>query len=463
MGFSLRSFKRKQKAEEASYLEFHSPLLRLQETMPNPLGRKVLWALVMLLAFLIVWMVLGRLDIVAVAEGKLVPKSHLKIIQPTESGIVREILIREGDSVSAGQILMRMDMLIADADAKALELDFHRKRLALLRIDSELSGRIFSSEDKDAPTIAHETFAQLRANQAALASALAEERSRLNKAREELAAAEQMRLKYEEVIPHYKEQVSAYEKLKSQGLVGRLQASEKQRELIEKEQELATQLHIIESARATVMQSEEKLSQIGSDYRKQLFAERQETQAAFDRLAEERAKLAHRLSLMELRAPQDGVVKELATHTIGTVVQPGTVLATLVPKNEALKAEVWVKNEDIGFVRPGQDVKLKLATYSFQKYGMVTGRVHRVSADASDISGGNGALSSQAPPAEQMKPAVYKVTVVLDAQHLEMDNTRFLLGAGMQVMAEIRLGTRTVAEYLLSPVQQAWHEAGRER
>lgn len=450
-------------SDETSYLAFHSPLLRLQETMPNPLGRKVLRALCLLLGFLIIWALIGRLDIVAVAEGKLVPQSHLKIIQPTESGIVREILIREGDAVSSGQVLMRMDMLIADADAKALDLDYHRKRLALLRIDAELAGKDFVSADIDAPTIAREAEAQFKANREALVSALEEERSRLSKAREELAAAEQMKHKYEETLPHYRGQVEAYEKLKSHGLVGRLQASEKQRELIEKEQELATQLHIIESARSTVVQSQRKLAQLESDYRKQLFTERQETQGAFDRLSEERAKLAHRRSLMELRAPQDGVVKELATHTIGTVVQPGTVLATLVPKNEALKAEVWVKNEDIGFVRPGQPVKLKLATYTFQKYGMATGIVDRVSADASDESGGNGALSSNAPPSEQMKPAVYKVSVALDNQHLEMSGLRFALGAGMQVMAEIRLGRRTVAEYLLSPVQQAWHEAGRER
>ena len=200
-------------SDETSYLAFHSPLLRLQETMPNPLGRKVLRALCLLLGFLIIWALIGRLDIVAVAEGKLVPQSHLKIIQPTESGIVREILIREGDAVSSGQVLMRMDMLIADADAKALDLDYHRKRLALLRIDAELAGKDFVSADIDAPTIAREAEAQFKANREALVSALEEERSRLSKAREELAAAEQMKHKYEETLPHYRGQVEAYEKL----------------------------------------------------------------------------------------------------------------------------------------------------------------------------------------------------------------------------------------------------------
>ena len=82
-------------------------------------------------------------------------------------------------------------------------------------------------------------------------------------------------------------------------------------------------------------------------------------------------KQQHRRELLELKAPQDGVIKDLATHTSGTVVQPGTVLASLVPQDEKLKAEVWVSNEDIGFVRPSQAVKLKFAAYTFQKYGKV--------------------------------------------------------------------------------------------
>ena len=160
------------------------------------------------------------------------------------------------------------------------------------------------------------------------------------------------------------------------------------------------------------------------------------------------------------------MVKELATHTAGAVVQPGTVLVTLVPKEETLRAEVWVSNEDIGFVRPGQPVKLKFAAYPFQKYGMAEGTVEHVSADAADNAGnganGTGAASGDK-PAGAAAPLRYKALVTLARMELEMDGRRFPLSAGMQANAEILLGTRTVMEYLLSPVRKAWHEAGRER
>ncbi|WP_313951982.1 HlyD family type I secretion periplasmic adaptor subunit [Accumulibacter sp.] len=447
---------------EPDYHEFSPPLLRLQEASPNPLGRKVLWLLVGMLVLLVLWALIGRLDIVAVAEGKLVPHSYLKIVQPAEAGIVKEILVREGETVQAGQVLMRMDTLISEADTRSLEADYQRKRLTLRRIDAELGGKPFARATGDPAALAGEVAAQYHANRNALDAALAEERSRLSKARAELASAQQVAAKLGEILPHYREQDKAFEKLAKGGFAGHIMAGDKKRERIEKEQELKTQGYEIESARASIAQSEKKLAQIESDYRRELYAEQNEAQAAFDKLVQEVVKQRHRQELLELRATQASVVKDLATHSVGTVVQPGTVLLTLVPKDEMLRAEVWVSNEDIGFVRQGQPVKLKFAAFPFQKYGMLEGAVEYVSADSADSSAGNGSDPSD-PAASNNQPLLYKALVHLKAMQLEMDGEKFVLAAGMQSRAEILLGTRTVAEYLLSPVRKAWHEAGRER
>ena len=443
---------------EANPLDFSPPLLRLQEAPPNPLGRKVLWSLLALLLLLLLWALIGKLDIVAVAEGKLIPESYVKIVQPAESGIVKDILVKEGQSVKADQVLMRMDMLISEADTKAIDADYQRKRLALRRIEAELGGQPFKMQADDPPHLAQEIAAQYWANRSALEAALAEERSRLIKAKQDMAAAEQVKKKLEEVLPHYRNQDQAYEKLVKDGFAGSLMGSDKKRERLEKEQELQTQGFLIESAKANIMQSEKKLAQIDSDYRRQLHAERNDIQGQFDKLAQEVAKQTHKQSLLELKAPQDGVVKDLATHTAGTVVQPGTILLTLVPKDEILRAEVWVSNEDIGFVRQGQPVKLKFAAFPFQKYGMVEGTVEHVSADAAD-----GNAAGQNEQGKKNQPLLYKALVRLKEMALAMDGQRFVLSAGMQTNAEIWLGDRTVMEYLLSPVRRAWHEAARER
>ena len=142
------------------------------------------------------------------------------------------------------------------------------------------------------------------------------------------------------------------------------------------------------------------------------------------------------------------------------MVGPGVIIMTLVPADELLRAEVWVSNQDVGFVHAGQDAKLKLTAFTFQKYGMLDGRVLRVSADAAEQSAGGGAARADA---QRAQPAAYKTVVELNTQHLDTDGRRYELAPGMHVTAEIKLGSRTVLEYLLSPVQKAFHEAGRER
>ena len=447
----------------ADAADFAPPLLRIQDSPPPPLAGWMLRVLLALLASAALWTVLGRLDIVAVADGKLVPSSYLKIVQPAEQGIVREILVKEGEAVREGQVLIRMDSVLATADAKALRADFDTKRLALKRIEAQLEGTRPRREKGDPSALFVQVLAQHDSNVRAYENALGQEKSLLEKAKHDLAAAQSTKEKLAQVLPHYIEQEKAFAKLERDGFAGRILSAEKTRERIEKEQDLKTQEYTIRANLALIEQSERKIAQITADYRRALQAERVETAAQVERLRQELAKQAHRSELLELRAPQAGTVKDLATHTVGTVAAPGTILMTLVPHGDTLVAEVWVGNPDIGFVREGQKVELKLAAFQFQKYGMVEGAVRQVSADATEAPSSNTRSDTLGGRDRPMGPLAYRTLVELKDQGLVVDGARYQLAAGMQVSSEINLGTRTILEYVLSPVQKAWHEAGRER
>jgi HlyD family secretion protein len=187
-----------------------------------------------------------------------------------------------------------------------------------------------------------------------------------------------------------------------------------------------------------------------------------EAQSQLQRLQEETRKLEHKSAWLALKAPQAGVIKDLATHTVGTVVSAGTVLMSLVPHEEPLQAEVYVKNEDVGFVHEGQTVKVKVAAYPFQKYGMLQGTVLHLGPDAAE-QGQPAAQAGTARTPDASATPRYKALVQLHEQQLALQGQAMPLSPGMQVVAEIHLGQRSVMEYLLSPVQKAWHEAGRER
>jgi len=445
--------------------DFAPSLLRIQAQPPAPFARTMLHLLLILLFLLILWAAFGKLDIVATAEGKLIPQTYLKIVQPFEQGLISEILVAEGQQVKAGQILMRLDTTMSDADGKAINADYMVKQITLRRIDAELKDQEKFTRDPNEPEDLYtKSLAQFRANRAAYQTALAEERSIHDKAQSDLAAAQQARTKLTQVLPHYHEQAQAYTDLAKDGYVSKLAATDKEREHIEKEQDLKTQEHIITSARATLTSSSRKLEQITADYRQKLQAERADISDKLDKTQAEVTKQEYRNGLLELKAPQDGIIKDVATHTIGTVISPGTILMTLVPKDEIMRAEVWVSNEDVGFIHNGQPTKVKLASYQFQKYGMVDGQVAHLSADATDNTQ-QGAGSSAPPTAKSPngQPYAYRALIDLKAQELIADGVRHAITPGMQVTAEIHLGTRTILEYLLSPVMGAFQEAGRER
>jgi HlyD family secretion protein len=452
-------------------LDFAPGLLAIQESPPGRLPRAVMYTTIALFVILLLWAIFGKLDVVATAEGKLIPQTYVKIVQPFEQGLIRDILVNEGEQVKAGQVLMRLDTTLSDADGKAINADYNSKHITLRRIDAELTDQPeFKRKPGDPEVIYREALAQYRANRLAYQSALAQEHSTHDKAQSDLAAAEQARTKLTQTLPHYREQAQAYADLAKDGYVSKLTATDKEREHIEKEQDLKTQEHIIASAQAMLALSSRKLEQITADYRQKLQAERADNSDKLDKTQAEVTKQQYRNGLLELKASQDGIIKDLATHTVGTVISPGTVLMTLVPKDEILRAEVWVSNADVGFIHTGQPSKVKLASYQFQKYGMIDGVVVVLSADATDNtqqgasqSAPSGSSKSGGNQSGNNQPFVYRALIDLKSQSLIVDGVHHALSPGMQVTAEIHLGSRTVLEYLLSPVMSAFQESGRER
>lgn len=445
-------------ASSREALEFSPTMLQLQVSAPSPLPRAVVWLLGGLLAATIAWAAVGKLDVVSVAEGRLVPQNYVQVAQPADGGIVREILVREGQTVREGQVLARLDPSMSEADSRQIRNDLRLRRLQLRRIEAELAGRDLRRAPDDPAELYGQVASQLRANHQAHYDALDAQRSVRLRAEQELRSAMEREAKLRQTAPILEAQAEGWKQLADEGYAGKLMAMDRERLRIENEQELKAQSHNVGALRASIQETDKRIAQISSAYRQKLEAERIEVVAELSRLEETWQKQSRRHELLELKAPADGIVKELATHTAGAVVQPGTVLFTIVPKGEPLRAEVWLPNEDVGFVHEGQPVKLKVASFPFQKYGMIEGVVAYVSADSSEQQG-----ARDQPGARRSASLRYRALVNLKSQQLERDGFLHALSPGMLVNAEIRLGSRTVLEYVLSPVQQAFHEAGRER
>lgn len=441
---------------------WHDPLKLIQEEAPTDIKRIVLWAVAVLVLVLIVWAAFGKLDVIASAEGKLAPQTLVKIVQPAELGVVKELLVEEGDSVKAGQVLARLDTTIAHAEQAGVSSDLEMQKLQVRRIEAELSGRPMLSRAGDDVMRTAQVQNQYNAHRKAFMDSLAQERSMLAKIEHERKSASQVLSKLEQTVPMYDKAAASYAKLEKEGFFGGLASADKQREALEKAKDMDAQQSTVAALNATIAAQQMRISQIQSNYQSELQKELADVRARIAQLQPTLDKSIYKEGLMELKAPQDGIVKDLATTTVGAVVQPGSVVLTIVPKGEQLFADVAVKNEDVGFVHVGQSVQVKLAAYPFQRHGMLTGKVIHISADATEgPPPSQGAAGKEQPPAQGL---TYKARVRLEQQVLnDAHGNKLTITPGMQIVAEIKQGKRSVLEYLLSPVRKTVQEAGRER
>jgi HlyD family secretion protein len=446
-------------------LAFAPGLLAIQERPPAPLARVILLALAALVGALIVWACFGKLDIIASAPGRLVPATYVKIVQPAEGGVVREILVHEGDHVHAGQVLVRLDHQDADADGVTIASALRQRELQIRRIDAELAGASLVRWKDDPDDAFRQVQAQLEGHEQAYRESIGQAEEALKRAQHDQLGGQQTLEKLKLTNPIYRSQATTYADLDRDGYVPRTEAQDKQRAYIENDQELKTQEARVASLAASVQEAQRQLDQLKAKARADLENERVEAEADRVKLSQDLRKQVHHASQLELTATESGTVKDIATHSLGAVVSPGTVLLSIVPENTPLVAEVTVRNEDIGFVRAGQPVKVKVASYAFQKYGLLDGTVKQVWPDSADEPANQRSHSDSD---EEERAATdtsggFKARIALLDQSLRWDDHVLALVPGMHVTVEINQGRRTVMQYLLSPIAKVSQESARER
>lgn len=449
--------------------DFMPDLLTMQERPPSRLPRAVGWLICMTVGLSLLWAGFAQLDVVVVADGRLVPQSLAKPIQATDAGVVRELLVREGELVAAGQPLFRLDPRAAEADRAALARDRMYKRMALTRIAAELgessqfSLEALLSSDKSHPTVydvgevwrrnaAEQVFAQYAAHRRAQLDALTQEQDNLRRALADLRSAQQVLEKLKQTVPSYVQSAQAFAQLKLEGFVGELAANEKGRDAVERQHDLRAQEATVESLSAIARQVRGRIASTESAYRASLQNERMELEGQLGKAEQELQKTAVRGDYLEVRAPQAGVVQDLQVTASGAVVQVGSVLLTLVPRSEPFMAEVWVNNADAGLVSAGQPARLKLAAYPFQRHGLLEATITQVSVDVAN--------DRRPDSADARRDLRYKANVAVSDEAARRFGQR--LQPGMLVSAEINQGQRTALEYLLSSIRTVTHDAARE-
>lgn len=430
--------------------EFLPAVLEIQETPASPLGRVIGGTILLIFLFVIIWASIGHIDIVAVAQGKIIPSDHSKIIQPLEAGVVKAIHVRDGQFVHQGDLLIELDPTAAGAD----EGKFINEKTASMIEAARLRALIAGKETFEFPEQVDPVYINLQ------------RQLLIDQLKEYRARAEQVRLvieqkqsginsikanivRLEAIVPILEKRTQKFKQLLEQSYVSELQYLEVEEQRVTKVQELVMERHHVVQETAALSEANRNYQAIQSEFKNKWQAELSAAETRATSLGNEVLKAGTRTRQQKLVAPIDGVVQQMAIHTIGGVVTPAQQLLVVAPNEGQIEVEAFVENKDIGFVEAGQVAEVKIDAFPFTRYGLIPGKVLHLSQDAV--------------PVDKLG-LMYTARISLQDSVMQIENGKSVkLAPGMTVVVEIKTGSRRLIEYFLSPLLKGVKETARER
>jgi hemolysin D len=465
---------RRSSGRRANELAFLPAALEIAETPPSPVGRAIGATIILLFCVAVTWAWAGTIDIVAATTGKIVPSGRTKVIQPFETGVVRSIRVQDGQAVKAGDVLIELDPTVNAAERDHLHNDLLAEQLNIARLHAALAGA-------DDPTAAFHPpagagAALISAQRQLLLNQVTEHRARIASLARQQAQkeAEQGTIvatihKLEATIPVIQQRVDIRKTLMDKELGSKLTYFEILQLLVEQQEDLGVRKSHLREAEAAAAAIRETRGQAEAEYRRTLSDELAKAEQKASGLAQDLIKAEQKTKLQLLTSPVDGVVQQLAIHTVGGVVTPAQALLAVVPSDSRLEIEAMISNRDIGFVHAGQEAEIKIDTFSFTRYGLLRGTVLTVSQDAvirdrRQDRADDRALGTQNDTSEPKGQELnYSARISLDRTRMQIDDRVVDLSPGMAATVEIKTGSRTILSYLLSPLLRYRQEALHER
>jgi hemolysin D len=463
----------KSPARSRDEIAFLPAALEIVETPPNPVGRAFSATIAAAFAIAIVWACLGTVDIVAIAPGKVIPSGRTKVIQPFETSVVRAIQVADGQSVRAGDVLVDLDSTMNEAELGHLRSDLVGAQLEAARLRAALAGGDPAASFQP-PDGAPVELVQVQ--QRFLASQTAEQNAKLASVEHQVAQKEAERAtitatigKLEATIPLLQQRVDMRKQLFDKELGSKIFYLQELQDLVGQQQELLVQKSRSKEADAALAALVETSTKTAAEYQRSLSDDLAKAEQKAAGLAQDVVKAEQRRRFQRLTAPVDGVVQQLAIHTVGGVVTPAQALMVIVPLESRLEIEAMLSNRDIGFIEIGQDAAIKVDTFNFTRYGLLDGKVTSVSHDAITRDKAMDKTGERPPAADQDsseprgQELVYAARISPDRDRMLIDDRYVNLSPGMAVSVEIKTGTRSIISYLLSPLARYRHESLRER
>lgn len=418
-----------------------------------PLSRHLL--LVFITAFFlifVIWSNWATLDEVTRGDGKVIPSSEIQSLQTLEAGIVEEFLVREGDQVEAGQVLMRLSDIEASSDLGANQARFLGLLASITRLQAEAEGKITVEFPENvmqgAPQSVAEEMNTFRANQQQLQTQKNIYEQQLSQREQELREIQMKIADTRGVIALQREEKNMVEPLVARGSAPKLELLQLERTIREKTTELNSYTSSVPRIQSAISEAKARLNEVETASKAQAQTELSAKLIELNEIKERLGALKDRKTRTELRSPVNGTIKSIEANTVGGVVRPGEDIIQIVPKDDQLLVEARIRPSDIAFLYPQQPAIVKITAYDFSIYGGLKAEVLDISADTIEDEEGN---------------SFYRVRLRTFENELKRKNEVLPIIPGMVASVDVLTGEKTVMQYLLKPFIKTLDNAMNER
>jgi adhesin transport system membrane fusion protein len=403
-------------------------------------------------SFFVIWAYFSELHEVTKGTGRIISSSHIQTINNLEGGIVKEILVKDDQVVAQGQVLVRLDTTIPQAKYTQDYENYNRFLATAERLRAQIANQpIFMPSAelmRSGPNLINQEQERFRSNQEKKANDLNIAQKDLVIKQQEMAETQ---AKYKETLKQYnyvKEQVKITKPLAKEKIYSRVDYLKLLRDMAEQEAQLKTLKVNLQRQKVAVKQAQDRLSQVQIRYHNDDLLELRDVEG---KLAEARGAQVtdrDRLKRTDIRAPMDGIVRDVKIHTIGAVIQPGEAIMDIVPLNDTLIVEAQIAPSDVGFIRVGMPATIKITAFDFSNYGGLDAVIEEISPDTIT---------------DKREVSYYRVLLRTSSNVLSKNGVTHAIMPGMQAEVDILTGQKSILDYLMKPFTRALHNAMTER
>lgn len=411
----------------------------------------LLFTIIGLVLFLGFWAGFSEIEELTRGQGQVVPTQDVQVIQSLEGGVIESILVKEGESVTKGQVLLQISDVLFSSQERGTEAKFFSLQAQKARLRAEIDGKDFVAPediDKNYPAITANEKALYRSRQKELKSSYSILDDKISQTSAEISEAGAQISRLQSSVSSLQEELTITRGLVRSRAVPKLEEIRLDRELGDVKGQINAQTERRRGLEAERRAARSERSNLTDQFRSGALAELSQVESQLAELGENLKSFSDRVARAEIRSPVDGIVNRITVNTIGGVVEPAQALAEIVPVGDELKVVAKITPENIAFLRLGQDAKVKLSAYNPQKYGSLKATVSRIGANS--ITNGDGEI-------------FFEIEVRTDQNSMGTTEEPLPILPGMVATVEIITGKRSILEYLLKPILRARDVALTER